>query len=85
MVTGRALVIFHDHRPDKVKASRERLRTELSANVKGVSGVNVIPLRLLFGQRPYHALAEIQAADEDTLLSAFKYIEDKFSHIDGFG
>lgn len=85
MASGWALVIFHDHRPESVKRSIGRLQPELTKAIPGITVRDPVPLRLLFGERPYHVLVPLEADSENTLVRAFDYLEHNFSHVDGFG
>jgi len=85
MAQAIALVIFHDHRDSSVEADIKRLPPEVMKNVPGVA-IKTPPrrLRILFGARPYHVLLDLEAKDADTLVRALEYIEEHFSHVDGF-
>lgn len=80
---GWALIISEDdHRPEAIA---EKLR-RLGPDTKLASGARVVSstrLRQLFGIRPYHILVELQGSQEQ-LVGAFRYLEDTFSHVDGF-
>ena len=84
MAQAIALVIFHDHRESSVEAAIKRLPPEVMKNVAGVTIKVLRRLHQLFGERPYHVLLDLEAKDGDTLVHALEYIEDHFSHVDGF-
>ena len=84
MAEAIALIIFHDHRDAQVKRNIKRLPGEVMERVPGIKIQVQRRLRLLFGQRPYHALLRLQAKDTDTIVRALEDMEEHFSHIDGF-
>ncbi len=84
MAQAIGLVIFHDHRESAVEAAMKRLPSEVMKNVQGVTIKVTKRLHQLFGERPYHVLLDLEAKDTNTLVDAFKYIEDHFSYVDGF-
>lgn len=71
-----------DHRQQTVNEKLARLRKLELSSAKIVEPI--VPIRLVFGDTPYHVLLKLEADDTDALLRAFAELEAAFSHVDGF-